>query len=87
VPLLIIDDFGMRKLPHTAGAGKLLGDVAARSAPRSIGCCITAMCSSAVRVVGGRKQPQLRVDDNRRGPAILKAPASKYLSSVQQDLG
>jgi DNA replication protein DnaC len=82
-PLLIVDDFGMRKLPHTAAEdlleivmrryerfstlltsnrpvedwGKLLGDVPP-SVPCSIGCCITAMCSSAGNAVGvPRRRP------------------------------
>jgi hypothetical protein len=47
VPLLIIDDFGMRKLPHTAAEDPL--EIVMR---RSIGCCITVTCSSAARAVG-----------------------------------
>ena len=88
VPLLIVDDFGMRKLPHTAAEdlreivmrryerastlltsnrpvedwGKLLGDVAARSAPCSTGCCITATCSSA-DLEAGAPRPHLHRKD------------------------
>jgi hypothetical protein len=52
VPLLVIDDLGMRKLPLTA-AEELLE--APPSPPCWIACCITDTCSSAARAVGGQK--------------------------------
>ena len=66
VPLLIIDDLGMRKLPHTAAedllevimrrherASTLLTSNRLCGAPRSsIGCSITRMCSSVGRAAG-----------------------------------
>ena len=63
VPLLIIDDLGMRKLPHTA-AEDLLEIIMRRyeraSTPRPsppcwIACCIMAMSSRAGHAAGARR--------------------------------
>ena len=54
VPLLVIDDFGMRK-PPVEDWGKLLADVQ-QSVRCLIDCCITATSSSALQEAGAPKR-------------------------------
>jgi DNA replication protein DnaC len=82
VPLLIIDDFGMRKLPSHARYerastlltsnrpvedwGKLLGDVAAVGSMLDR-CCIMVTCSSAALRAGARRRcPRVEPRQNRK---------------------